>query len=86
MRSPKRASKIRKLFNLSKDDDVRKYMNIYGRTFTTNNSELFLYLIALLLYFSVLLAAVQSLNVLKVNLNVLVIYSSISTLCLLYVG
>ncbi|KAF4346246.1 hypothetical protein G4B88_003876 [Cannabis sativa] len=25
MRGPKRASKIRKLFNLSKDDDVRKY-------------------------------------------------------------
>ena len=28
MRGPKRASKIRKLFNLSKDDDVRKYVNI----------------------------------------------------------
>ncbi|CAI0374702.1 unnamed protein product [Linum tenue] len=26
MRGPKRASKIRKLFNLSKDDDVRKYL------------------------------------------------------------
>ena len=29
MRGPKRASKIRKLFNLSKDDDVRKYVNTY---------------------------------------------------------
>ncbi|KAI3841859.1 hypothetical protein MKW92_038056 [Papaver armeniacum] len=27
MRGPKRASKIRKLFNLSKDDDVTKYVN-----------------------------------------------------------
>lgn len=35
MRGPKRASKIRKLFNLSKDDDVRKYVNTYRRTFTT---------------------------------------------------
>ncbi|TYI50576.1 hypothetical protein E1A91_D12G110800v1 [Gossypium mustelinum] len=26
MRGPKRASKIRKLFNLSKEDDVRKYL------------------------------------------------------------
>lgn len=33
MRGPKRASKIRKLFNLSKDDDVRKYVNTYRRTF-----------------------------------------------------
>ncbi|CAI8592468.1 unnamed protein product [Vicia faba] len=32
---PKRASKIRKLFNLSKEDDVRKYVNTYRRTFTT---------------------------------------------------
>jgi len=31
MRGPKRASKIRKLFNLSKDDDVRKYVKTYGR-------------------------------------------------------
>ena len=31
MRGPKRASKIRKLFNLSKDDDVRKYVNTYRR-------------------------------------------------------
>ncbi|KAG5080683.1 hypothetical protein GYH30_004534 [Glycine max] len=36
MRGPKRASKIRKLFNLSKDD-VRKYVNTYRRTFTTKN-------------------------------------------------
>ncbi|KAG5063731.1 hypothetical protein JHK85_004914 [Glycine max] len=38
MRGPKRASKIRKLFNLSKDD-VRKYVNTYRRTFTTKNGE-----------------------------------------------
>ena len=31
MRGPKRASKIRKLFNLSKDDDVRKYVNTYRK-------------------------------------------------------
>ncbi|CAI0374703.1 unnamed protein product [Linum tenue] len=34
MRGPKRASKIRKLFNLSKDDDVRKYVNTYRRGIT----------------------------------------------------
>ncbi|KAL0543243.1 hypothetical protein IC582_018333 [Cucumis melo] len=34
MRGPKRPSKIRKLFNLSKDDDVRKYVNTYSKTFT----------------------------------------------------
>jgi small subunit ribosomal protein S6e len=28
---PKRASKIRKLFNLSKQDDVRKYVSVYKR-------------------------------------------------------
>ncbi|RLM98404.1 40S ribosomal protein S6-like [Panicum miliaceum] len=39
MRGPKRASKIRKLFNLSKDDDVRKYVNTYRRTFTTKNGK-----------------------------------------------
>ncbi|KAJ7295219.1 hypothetical protein O6H91_02G147000 [Diphasiastrum complanatum] len=33
MRGPKRASKIRKLFNLSKEDDVRKYVNTYRRKF-----------------------------------------------------
>merc|ERR1711959_494803 len=32
LRGPKRASTIRKLFALSKDDDVRKYVNIYRRT------------------------------------------------------
>ncbi|KAK9734405.1 hypothetical protein RND81_04G137400 [Saponaria officinalis] len=31
---PKRASNIRKLLNLSKDDDVHKYVNTYRRTFT----------------------------------------------------
>lgn len=31
MRGPKRASKIRKLFALGKDDDVRKYVNTYRR-------------------------------------------------------
>ena len=31
MRGPKRASKIRKLFNLGKEDDVRKYVNTYRR-------------------------------------------------------
>eukprot|EP00199_Chlamydomonas_sp_CCMP681_P005624 CAMPEP_0119105854 /NCGR_PEP_ID=MMETSP1180-20130426/3702_1 /TAXON_ID=3052 ORGANISM="Chlamydomonas cf sp, Strain CCMP681" /NCGR_SAMPLE_ID=MMETSP1180 /ASSEMBLY_ACC=CAM_ASM_000741 /LENGTH=252 /DNA_ID=CAMNT_0007091023 /DNA_START=67 /DNA_END=825 /DNA_ORIENTATION=+ len=35
MRGPKRASKIRKLFNLTKDDDVRKYVNTYRRSFET---------------------------------------------------
>lgn len=35
MRGPKRASKIRKLFNLTKDDDVRKYVNTYRRKFTS---------------------------------------------------
>jgi small subunit ribosomal protein S6e len=39
MRGPKRASKIRKLFNLFKDDDVRKYVNTYRGTFTTKNGE-----------------------------------------------
>ena len=40
MRGPKRASKIRKLFNLSKEDDVRKYVNTYRRTFTTKAGKL----------------------------------------------
>lgn len=31
MRGPKRASKIRKLFNLTKEDDVKKYVNTYRR-------------------------------------------------------
>ncbi|KAG0492446.1 hypothetical protein HPP92_005844 [Vanilla planifolia] len=39
MRGPKRASKIRKLFNLSKDDDVRKYVNTYRRTFTSKTGK-----------------------------------------------
>ena len=39
MRGPKRASKIRKIFNLSKDDDVMKYVNTYRRTFTTKAGE-----------------------------------------------
>ncbi len=30
-RGPKRASKIRKMFNLTKDDDVRHYVKIYGK-------------------------------------------------------
>jgi len=34
MRGPKRASKIRKLFDLKKEDDVRKYVNTYRREFT----------------------------------------------------
>ncbi|KAF7141272.1 hypothetical protein RHSIM_Rhsim06G0089700 [Rhododendron simsii] len=34
LRGPKRASKICKLFNVSKEDDVRKYMNTYRWTFT----------------------------------------------------
>ncbi|CAK9180603.1 unnamed protein product [Ilex paraguariensis] len=41
MRGPKRASKIRKLFNLSKEDDVRKYVNTYRRSFTTKSGGLF---------------------------------------------
>lgn len=45
MRGPKRASKIRKLFNLSKDDDVRKYVNTYRRTFTTKSGKEILYLV-----------------------------------------
>ena len=40
MRGPKRASNIRKMFNLNKNDDVRKYVNTYHRTFTTKNGEL----------------------------------------------
>jgi small subunit ribosomal protein S6e len=39
MRGPKRASKIRKLFNLGKDDDVRKYVNTYRRTFEANGKK-----------------------------------------------
>ncbi|CAG9464281.1 unnamed protein product [Pedinophyceae sp. YPF-701] len=39
MRGPKRASNIRKLFNLGKDDDVRKYVNTYRRTFEDKNGK-----------------------------------------------
>lgn len=39
MRGPKRASKIRKLFNLTKEDDVRKYVNTYRRTFTNSKGS-----------------------------------------------
>uniref|UniRef100_A0A2C9V564 40S ribosomal protein S6 n=1 Tax=Manihot esculenta TaxID=3983 RepID=A0A2C9V564_MANES len=39
MRGPKRASKIRKLFNLSKEDDVRKSVNTYRRNFTTKSGK-----------------------------------------------
>ncbi|KAF8065768.1 rps6 [Scenedesmus sp. PABB004] len=39
MRGPKRASKIRKLFNLTKDDDVRKYVDTYRRTFEVNGKK-----------------------------------------------
>ncbi|KAK6150390.1 hypothetical protein DH2020_015322 [Rehmannia glutinosa] len=35
----KEGFKIRKLFNLSKEDDVRKYVNTYRRTFTTKNGK-----------------------------------------------
>ncbi len=31
MRGPKRAARIRKMFNLTKDDDVRHYVKIYGK-------------------------------------------------------
>ncbi|BBG95776.1 Ribosomal protein S6e [Prunus dulcis] len=40
MRGPKRASKIRKLFNLSKVDDVRKYVNTYRRSFTSKTGRM----------------------------------------------
>lgn len=36
LRGPKRASKIRKLFNLSKEDDVRKYVVSYARKVEKN--------------------------------------------------
>eukprot|EP00246_Nothoceros_aenigmaticus_P013539 TRINITY_DN4730_c0_g1_i1.p1 TRINITY_DN4730_c0_g1~~TRINITY_DN4730_c0_g1_i1.p1 ORF type:complete len:252 (-),score=58.83 TRINITY_DN4730_c0_g1_i1:323-1078(-) len=39
MRGPKRATKIRKLFNLAKEDDVRKYVNTYRRTFTSASGK-----------------------------------------------
>merc|ERR1711906_104774 len=39
LRGPKRASKIRKLFALGKDDDVRKYVNTYRREFESNGKK-----------------------------------------------
>ncbi|GBG78096.1 hypothetical protein CBR_g26033 [Chara braunii] len=39
MRGPKRASKIRKLFNLTKGIDVRKYVNTYRRTFVSKTGK-----------------------------------------------
>lgn len=39
MRGPKRASKIRKLFNLSKEDNVCKYVNTYRRTFESKSGK-----------------------------------------------
>ncbi|KAK9808150.1 hypothetical protein WJX73_002221 [Symbiochloris irregularis] len=39
LRGPKRASKIRKLFNLSKDDDVRKYVKTYQTVKTSANGK-----------------------------------------------
>ena len=39
MRGPKRASKIRKLFNLKKEDDVRTYVNTYRRKFTNKKGK-----------------------------------------------
>jgi hypothetical protein len=37
LRGPKRASNIRKLFNLTKDDDVRKYVNTYRKVRRTDD-------------------------------------------------
>ncbi|XP_052488010.1 40S ribosomal protein S6-like [Gossypium raimondii] len=39
MRGPKRASKIRKLFNLSKEDDVRKYDAVDNRNVGVNSRK-----------------------------------------------
>ena len=39
MRGPKRASRIRKLFKLTKDDDVRAYVNTYRREFENSNGK-----------------------------------------------
>ncbi|KAF3507289.1 hypothetical protein F2Q69_00004246 [Brassica cretica] len=38
-RGPKRASKIRKLFNRTKDDDVRKNVDIYLRKITNKKGQ-----------------------------------------------
>lgn len=39
MRGPKRASKIRRLFNLSKNDDVRQYVYTYARQYQNKNEK-----------------------------------------------
>lgn len=39
VRGPKRASKIRKMFNLSKEDDVRKYVVTYQKERTDKNGK-----------------------------------------------
>jgi len=39
LRGPKRASHIRKLFNLTKDDDVRKYVNTYRKVHESANGK-----------------------------------------------
>ena len=39
LRGPKRASKIRKLFALTKEDDVRQYVNTYRREFESATGE-----------------------------------------------
>eukprot|EP00201_Polytomella_parva_P008729 CAMPEP_0175051170 /NCGR_PEP_ID=MMETSP0052_2-20121109/7647_1 /TAXON_ID=51329 ORGANISM="Polytomella parva, Strain SAG 63-3" /NCGR_SAMPLE_ID=MMETSP0052_2 /ASSEMBLY_ACC=CAM_ASM_000194 /LENGTH=200 /DNA_ID=CAMNT_0016315417 /DNA_START=72 /DNA_END=670 /DNA_ORIENTATION=+ len=36
LRGPKRASRIRKMFNLSKEDNVRKYVTTYGKVTEKN--------------------------------------------------
>lgn len=39
MRGPKRASRIRKMFNLAKEDDVRHYVKIYGKKVRKREGE-----------------------------------------------
>lgn len=39
MRGPKRASRIRKMFNLAKEDDVRHYVKIYGKKVEKKNGK-----------------------------------------------
>ena len=39
LRGPKRASKIRKLFALTKEDDVRQYVNTYRREFESKTGK-----------------------------------------------
>jgi len=39
LRGPKRASRIRKLFALTKDDDVRKYVNTYRNEFESKTGK-----------------------------------------------